>query len=67
VIVLNHLSTGSKKHADGIIVYYNGSTDDTYEVANSAGTTVIRNPKNKGYGVAIRSLFQAAKVQSRQL
>jgi glycosyltransferase involved in cell wall biosynthesis len=51
----------SKKYAGGIIVYDDGSTDDTYEVAKSAGATVIRNPENKGYGVAIRSLFQAAK------
>ena len=46
-----------------IIVYDDGSTDDTYEVAKSAGATVIRNPENKGYGVAIRSLFQAAREQ----
>lgn len=51
----------SKKYADHIIVYDDGSTDNTYEVATSAGATVIRNPENKGYGVAIRSLFQAAK------
>jgi glycosyltransferase involved in cell wall biosynthesis len=53
----------SKKYADGIIVYDDGSTDDTYEIAKSAGASVIRNPENKGYGVAIRSLFQAAKEQ----
>ncbi len=57
----------SKKYADGIIVYDDGSTDDTYEVANSAGATVIRNPKNNGYGVAIRSLFQAAKEQNADI
>jgi glycosyltransferase involved in cell wall biosynthesis len=53
----------TKKYADGIIVYDDGSTDDTFEIAKSAGATVIRNPENKGYGVAIRSLFQAAKEQ----
>lgn len=57
----------SKKYADGIIVYDDGSTDDTYEVANSAGASVIRNPENKGYGVAIRSLFQAAKEQDADI
>jgi glycosyltransferase involved in cell wall biosynthesis len=57
----------SKKHADEVIVYDDGSTDDTYDVANSAGATVIRNPKNNGYGVAIRSLFQAAKEQDADI
>ena len=57
----------SKKYADEVIVYDDGSTDDTYEVAKSAGATVIRNPENKGYGVAIRSLFQAAKEQDADI
>jgi glycosyltransferase involved in cell wall biosynthesis len=57
----------SKKYADGIIVYDDGSTDDTYDIAISAGATVIRNPENKGYGVAIRSLFQAAKDQDADI
>jgi len=51
----------SRKYADDIIVYDDGSTDNTYDAATSAGAIVIRNPENKGYGVAIRSLFQAAK------
>ena len=50
-----------KKYADEVIVYDDGSIDNTNEVAVSAGATVIRSPENKGYGVAIRSLFQAAK------
>jgi glycosyltransferase involved in cell wall biosynthesis len=57
----------SKKYANAVIVYDDGSTDDTYEAANSAGATVIRNPENKGYGVAIRSLFQAAKEQNADI
>jgi glycosyltransferase involved in cell wall biosynthesis len=57
----------SKKYADGVIVYDDGSTDDTHEVANSVGASVIRNPENKGYGVAIRSLFQAAKEQNADI
>jgi glycosyltransferase involved in cell wall biosynthesis len=57
----------SKKYADEVIVYDDGSTDETYETANSAGATVIRNPENKGYGVAIRSLFQAAKQENADI
>ncbi len=57
----------SKKYADEIIVYDDGSSDNTYEAATSAGAIVIRNPENKGYGVAIRSLFQAAKEQDADI
>jgi glycosyltransferase involved in cell wall biosynthesis len=57
----------SKKYGTGVIVYDDGSTDATAEVAGSAGATVIRNPQNKGYGVAIRSLFQAAKQQDADI
>jgi len=56
----------SRQYADDVIVYDDGSTDDTYQVALSAGATVIRNPDNKGYGVAIRSLFQAAKERGAE-
>lgn len=57
----------SKKYASGVIVYDDGSTDNTYEAATSAGAIVIRNPENKGYGVAIRSLFQAAKEKDADI
>jgi glycosyltransferase involved in cell wall biosynthesis len=57
----------SKKYADEVIVYDDGSTDDTNQRASSAGAIVIRNPNNKGYGVAIRSLFQAAKEQNADI
>jgi glycosyltransferase involved in cell wall biosynthesis len=42
-------------YASEIVVYDDGSSDNTAEVADAAGATVIRNRKNKGYGVAIRS------------
>ena len=57
----------SKKYTDTVIVYDDGSTDGTYEAASTAGATVIRNPQNNGYGVAIRSLFQAAKEQNADI
>ena len=57
----------SKKYASEVIVYDDGSTDDTSDIAKAAGARVIRNPENKGYGVAIRSLFQAAKEQDTDI
>lgn len=50
--------------ATKVIVYDDGSTDGTQEIATQAGATVIRGLKNRGYGVAIRSLFQIAKEES---
>jgi glycosyltransferase involved in cell wall biosynthesis len=57
----------AKKHGCDVIVYDDGSTDNTKEVATSSGATVIRDPNNKGYGVAIRSLFQAAKEKNADI
>jgi glycosyltransferase involved in cell wall biosynthesis len=57
----------SKNYVDQVIVYDDGSTDDTGDIARAAGATVIKNPENKGYGVAIRSLFQAAKEQDADI
>jgi glycosyltransferase involved in cell wall biosynthesis len=57
----------SKKYADGVIVYDDGSTDDTYDLAVSAGAKVIKSPTNTGYGTAIRALFQAAKEQNADI
>ena len=51
-------------YATKVIVYDDGSTDNTHEIAMNAGATVIRGLKNRGYGVAIRSLFQIAKEEA---
>jgi len=58
----------AKNYATEIIVYDDGSTDNTYEAAKAAGAdNVIRNPENSGYGVAIRTLFQAAKERNADI
>jgi glycosyltransferase involved in cell wall biosynthesis len=57
----------SKKYADDIIVYDDGSSDDTYELAKTAGAIVIKSSKNTGYGAAIRALFQAAREQNADI
>jgi glycosyltransferase involved in cell wall biosynthesis len=47
-------------YASEVVVYDDGSTDNTAQVAKAAGASVIRNRRNKGYGAAIRRLFEAA-------
>ena len=55
---------GSRKYADQVIVVDDGSTDNTAHVAESSGARVIRFSVNRGYGKAIITCFQAAKVQN---
>jgi glycosyltransferase involved in cell wall biosynthesis len=58
----------AKKYARYVIVYDDGSTDDTYEIAKSSGADqIIRNAANKGYGVAIRALFQVAREKNADI
>lgn len=46
---------------DEIVVVDDGSTDDTYEKAISAGVKVFRHEKNKGKGEAIRTGIRKSK------
>jgi glycosyltransferase involved in cell wall biosynthesis len=64
---ISDIVNGCKKYADEVLVYDDGSKDDTQQLAVLAGATVIRSPENKGYGVAIRSLFNAAKQKSADI
>jgi glycosyltransferase involved in cell wall biosynthesis len=58
----------AKNHADEVIVYDDGSTDNTYDVAKAAGADdVVRSPTNNGYGVAVRALFQAAREKNADI
>lgn len=53
-----------KPYASEIIVCDDGSVDSTFQVAKAAGATVVRHPTNKGYGAAIRTLFETAKQRN---
>jgi glycosyltransferase involved in cell wall biosynthesis len=50
----------AQKHADDVIVCDDGSSDLTAKIAERLGAQVIRHKQNKGYGAAIKSLFQHA-------
>jgi glycosyltransferase involved in cell wall biosynthesis len=55
------------EYATKVIVYDDGSIDNTAETAENAGATVIRGRVNRGYGVAIRSLFEYAKQEEADI
>ena len=57
----------AKKYATEVIVCDDGSVDDTSNAAKAAGATVIRHAINKGYGAAIKTLFEAAKVRGADI
>ncbi|MDE1817942.1 MAG: glycosyltransferase family 2 protein [Thaumarchaeota archaeon] len=50
-----------QKYVDKVIVYDDGSTDDTMKISQEAGAEVIRYEKNLGKGAALRTLFQHAR------
>jgi glycosyltransferase involved in cell wall biosynthesis len=54
----------AKSYASEVIVCDDGSIDTTSQVAKSAGATVVRHPTNKGYGSAIKTLFQIAREKN---
>jgi glycosyltransferase involved in cell wall biosynthesis len=54
----------ARTYASEVIVCDDGSIDDTGKEAQTAGATVIRHSVNKGYGSAIKTLFQAAKQKN---
>lgn len=59
--------SGCRELASKVIVYDDGSIDNTHEIAMNAGATVIRGLENKGYGTAIRSLFRHAKKEDADI
>lgn len=65
--IIEKVVRGCLDFAAKVIVYDDGSTDKTSELAMNAGATVIRGMSNRGYGVAIRTLFQIAKQENAEI
>jgi len=51
----------AKDHVDNVVVVDDGSHDDTARLAEKAGAHVLEHENNKGYGAALRTIFQYAR------
>jgi len=60
--IIGGVVSRASKYVDRVIVVDDGSTDNTAAAATAAGATVITHRRNRGYGGAIISCFEAAKV-----
>jgi glycosyltransferase involved in cell wall biosynthesis len=56
-----------KKITNDIIVCDDGSSDLTKEIAEGLGAKVISHTKNRGYGEAIKSIFNEAKKKESDI
>jgi len=62
--LLRSIICKTKFFCSEVLVCDDGSMDGTGEVARAAGATVISHKSNKGYGAAIKTIFEAAKKKN---
>ena len=60
-VAIGSIILKARKHASGVIVIDDGSTDNTSEIARLAGAMVISHGQNEGKGAGIRDAFAFAK------
>ncbi|WP_224447669.1 glycosyltransferase family 2 protein [Haloprofundus salilacus] len=51
----------AREYADIVVVVDDGSVDETAERAAEAGAVVVEHSENRGYGAALRTLFEEGK------
>ncbi|MGQ9608997.1 MAG: glycosyltransferase family 2 protein [bacterium] len=64
--MIGQIVSKARKVINDVIVIDDGSTDDTYQIAKSAGAIVIRHEVNKGKGAALKTGFQYALEHNYQ-
>lgn len=57
----------ASKYVDQVIVINDGSHDGTAREAEAVGALVINHDKNRGYGEAVKSCFEAAKAKGADI
>ena len=65
--IIGDLVTKSLKFVDNVVVYDDGSTDQTSKIAEDSGAYVIRNSQNKGKGFALQALFKYARHHNSEI
>lgn len=60
-LVIGSLVLTVQRYVDDVLVVDDGSSDDTYKVAQGAGARVVRHKVNRGYGGALRTCFEFAQ------
>jgi glycosyltransferase involved in cell wall biosynthesis len=66
-LAIESVALKASRYVDEVLVVDDGSTDDTVEVAEATGATVVAHDGNRGYGAAIRSCFNYAKQQNADI
>ena len=66
-LAIGTVALKASRYVDEVLVVDDGSTDDTVEVAEATGATVLAHGMNRGYGAAIRSCFDYAKQQNADI
>lgn len=57
---ISNVVTEARNYADEVLVVDDGSDDETRERASEAGATLVSHGENRGYGAALRTIFQYA-------
>jgi glycosyltransferase involved in cell wall biosynthesis len=57
----------AKTHVDEVVVVDDGSTDNTAQVAESSGASVVRHATNEGPGMAYKRCLEAARTRDADI